>query len=167
MAPLLPQDERRLLAGYYVQIGDTGKDSAFRTKHLCEWLHCRWRVKRIPEYEDDDTPYNATSDEALKRDIKIYIRDSKRVQFANKILAERGLIKHSQDQPEAGVTVVTLSLEGYDLGRRYSSLLGSTGIWFEEYKNHWLWLVVAFMGAAFASKLIEFVANLVFIKPAT
>ena len=39
----------------------------------------------------------------------------------------------------------------------YARFLTRSGEWFEEYRNHWLWLIVAFFGGAIGTKLVEFI----------
>ena len=112
---------------------------------MCEWLSCWLTVNKIPEYEDEEKKTNLDF-EALKKAIPIHIRGRRRVALANKHLAERGLIQLTEGQPEPNLVVVSVTLAGYDLGRRYASVLDCTGIWFEEYRNHWLWLIAACIG---------------------
>jgi hypothetical protein len=55
------------------------------------------------------------------------------------------------------VVLITLTVEGYDLGRKYARFLTRSGEWFEEYRNHWLWLIVAFFGGAIGAKVLELI----------
>ena len=43
--------------------------------------------------------------------------------------------------------------------RRYSNFLESSGLWFQEYKHHWIWLIVALFGGALGVKLFDFIAS--------
>jgi len=60
-----------------------------------------------------------------------------RVKIANKILNRRNLLAFYNDQDDA--VTVQLSLEGYDLGRKYSSKPHIILLWCEEYK---FWLIL-------------------------
>ncbi|MBA7690936.1 hypothetical protein ES703_99472 [subsurface metagenome] len=60
-----------------------------------------------------------------------------RVKIASKMLKQRDLLDFFNDQNEA--VTVQLSLEGYDLGRKYSKKRGMLWIWCNEYK---LWVIL-------------------------
>jgi len=157
----LPKDERRLLAGYYSSIGDVGTENVYCLGALARLLRFRGHKAAIPEY-GDAVP---SSDESSNLDTKAaeaieYIRASKRIEKANTLLAERGLIRVTPHQHEHDVVVIGLSVDGYDLGRRYSNTLESSGLWFQEYRNHWIWLIVAILGGTIGVKLIDWIGTL-------
>lgn len=60
-----------------------------------------------------------------------------RVKIASKMLKQRDLLDFFNDQNEA--VTVQLSLDGYDLGRKYSSRLGTAWVWCNEYK---IWIIL-------------------------
>ena len=60
-----------------------------------------------------------------------------RVKIASKMLKRRNLLDFYNDQVDA--VTVQLSLEGFDLGRKYSSTLGTVWVWCNEYK---LWIIL-------------------------
>ena len=156
----LPKDERRLLAGYFTQIGEINSERVYRTDDLCGLLKFRGHRKHIREYRDPESPSSNSGDvEAMKREAVTYFRCTNRIDAANTLLAERGLITVTPHEHEPHVVVIGLTLAGYDLGRRYSNFLESSGLWFQEYKNHWIWLIVAFFGGALGVKLIDFIAS--------
>lgn len=80
-----------------------------------------------------------------------------RVKIASKMLKQRDLLDFFNDQNEA--VTVQLSLEGYDLGRKYSSWWTRSGLWFAEYKNHWIWLIVSFLGGIIGGLLINWMSK--------
>ena len=156
----LSKVERRLLAGYFTQIGEIKSNKVYRTGELCDLLKFGGHRKQIPEYGDVQTPSRDSGDVvSMKREVVTFIRCTNRIDVANKLLAERGLITVTPHQHEHHVIVIGLTLPGYDLGRRYSSFLESSGLWFQEYKNHWIWLIVAFFGGALGVKLFDFIAS--------
>jgi hypothetical protein len=79
-----------------------------------------------------------------------------RAKIASKTLQKRGLIAFLNDQGDA--LTVQLSLEGYDLGRKYSSCLIRSGLWFAEYKDHWFWLIISFLGGVIGGLLINWLS---------
>ncbi len=157
----LTKDERRLLAGYFRQIGRIGTEKTYRITDLCDLLKFRGHRKKIAEYGDSETPCDNSGDvESLKRKIASYVHCDNRIRRGNELLAERGLITLTSHQHERNVVVIGLTLGGFDLGRRYSNFLESSGLCFQEYKNHWIWLIAAFFGGTLGVKLIDFIASL-------
>lgn len=158
----LPKDERRLLAGYYSLIGDVGTEKVYRLGDLARLLRFRGHKAAIPEYGVAvASAYESGDLDAVKREVVEYIQASKRIQKANNLLAKRDLIHVTPHQHEPDVVAIALSVDGYDLGRRYSNVLESSGLCFQEYRNHWMWLIVASLGGGFVVKLIEWIGTLV------
>jgi hypothetical protein len=67
------------------------------------------------------------------------------------------LERHEHDP---SVVLIGLTVTGYDLGRKYARFLTRSGLWFEEYRNHWLWLIAAFIGGAISTRFLDFVIAL-------
>jgi hypothetical protein len=152
----LPIDERRLLAAYFVSIGRLGADEAFQLDTLGRALSFTWRVTLMLPYGEE--PARPIDDQkALKEATVKYIRESKRVEAANRTLAARGLIALSPAQPVPSVVVLNLTLAGYDLGRRYASWWDWSGLLFREYKDHWLWLLAACAGGGVVAKFLALI----------
>lgn len=76
---------------------------------------------------------------------KKFLADKAIVDAANAALVERTLIKLSPHITNLYVGV-SLTIEGYDLGRKYSRWLTQSGLRFEEYRNHCIMLIVGFLG---------------------
>jgi hypothetical protein len=150
----LPKDERLILAGLYHNIPD-GQDAAYHVLDLIRFLTAKYAKIDLPDTEDaesgqDDSPPQST---------KAYIDNEKRVQHALRQLSSRGLItltahQHAHELGE-NIVVVALTLPGYDLGRRYANWFDRTGLCFQEYRHHWLWLIVAFVGGGIVGNLID------------
>lgn len=155
----ITKDERRLLAGYYSAIGDVGETKVYRVGSLVPLLRCWGRnANEYGDTRDTDSTFPKDDKKWLKR----YFDQTNRIKWANKHLATRKLIVLEQHQHENDVVIVGLTLDGYDLGRKYTSWISRSGIWFDEYKGHWLWLVAAFVGGGAASKLLELILSSVF-----
>ncbi len=155
----LPQDERRLLTAYYRLIGDIEEQRVYRISDLCRLFDRRFDPASIREYgespsDDANEPHDI---EKMKEGIKALIARMSRLKIANRLLAERGLMTVQNHQSEHNVIVVALTVDGYDLGRRYSRWFEKTGLWFHEYRNHWVWLIVAFLGGLVATLLVDLV----------
>ncbi len=132
----IPRDERRLLVGYYCSIHAVGSEKEYGTGEFAEFLRCQ------------------TNSEVLERDIEQAAAVLARSRKANKVLSARGLIICTPIQPGTSVKV-GLTIKGYDLGRRYSNWFSWSGLWFYEYRNHWIWLIAGSFGGAVLTKLVE------------
>ena len=136
----LPKDERLLLVGYYNSIHAVGCEKVYGTEEFEKFLHCQRNSG------------NTIKDCARVADALV------RSEMANKVLSERGLITYTPPAvtpyPDPSVRV-SLTVEGYDLGRRYSHWFSRSGLWFNEYRNHWIWLLAAAIGGVVITNLVE------------
>jgi hypothetical protein len=155
----LPSDERRLLAGYFRNIGRPDEPKAYRMRDLVRLLS--WRCVRIVEYGDETgTPTDTPTFERVKDAIPEYIRDSARVDHVNGLLASRKLVDVTSHEAEGDVRILALTLEGYDLGRRYSSWWNRLGLWFEHIRHHPVCLVVVFLLGVVSTLVIQWLFSL-------
>jgi len=116
----LPRDERRLLAYYFTKLKRPKDFEIFRDPmELMKVLG--YHLKRTTEAQN--SPFLL------------------RVIDANDNLKDRGLAKIQQEPTGMDVTV-SLTLEGWDLGRKYNHWFTMTGLWWAEYKSHWIWSIV-------------------------
>ena len=76
---------------------------------------------------------------------------------ASNSLQKRNLIAFLHHRGDA--ITVQLSLEGYDLGRKYSSWWTRSGLWFAEFKNHWIWFIVSFLGGVIGALLVNWLSR--------
>ena len=166
----LQKDERRLLEGYYLKIGDVDKEIWFDTTL---WIPV---MKSKPSEVKDNagkvkshfnggaTKSNKQGDfdpQTMKVAAHQAIQDKTRLDVANKKLEQRPLIKIHKHQSEVGVASISLTLTGYDLGRKYNSWWTRSGLWFAEYKDHWFWLIVSFLGGIIGALLVGWLSNVV------
>jgi hypothetical protein len=119
-----------------------------------------WRPRsKVPEHGDGPQPSDNDSGDAkdIRRWVEDRFKETNRIERANKHLHERALIVLERHQHETDVVLITLTVDGYDAGRKYAGFLARSGLWFEEYRNHWLWLIAAFFGGAIGAKLVDFI----------
>jgi len=156
----LPRNERKLLSYYYRQINKVETDQKFEITDL---------IKVLRKKEQSGPP-------KTKREI---ILDSyNTLESVNNLLSQRDLIKwknldpnsisaaYSFDHPTSQELFentkvnlcITLTIKGYDLGRKYSSWWTRSGLWFAEYKNHWIWIIVSFLGGVIGGLLINWLS---------
>lgn len=157
----LPKDERKLLSYYYRQINKVETDQKFEIIDL---------IKALRKKERSGPP-------KTKREI---ILDSyNTLESVNNLLNQRDLIKWKNLDPKSIIAAysfdhptsqelfentkvnlcITLTIKGYDLGRKYSSWWTRSGLWFAEYKNHWIWLIVSFLGGVIGGLLINWMSK--------
>jgi hypothetical protein len=178
----LPRDERHILLAYYVNIFDfDDRDVARHLKnpkwfHSSDWTYVlklpqwvpvvslsllRKRARQIKAYGDrDGSP--SKEDILSKRGQKIVeqtIQSLKRLEIANAHLTDRKLIEITPHKSESEVAGVLLTLEGHDLGRKYNSWFYRSGLWFREHKDHWVWLVVSFLGGVLGALLVQWLSD--------
>jgi len=155
----LPKDERRLLAGYYKLIGEVKESKGYHEGNLVHLLDRRPDLARVHEYgrpggsADSEDEYSDI--EAFKSAIKRQGALQSRVSKANAALVAREMIALGEHQHEQSVVFVGLTITGYDLGRRYTSFWNGSGLWFEEYRNHWVWWIMSFLGGFAAALLLD------------
>jgi hypothetical protein len=153
----LPKDERLLLSGLYHNVQD-GEDLAFEVQDLATCFKHGYRKQKIPEYRDANGPQHGIKSEDSAY-MEAYFENDERVRSAIRRLAGRGLITHVDHQHVRNVVVIGPTLAGHDLGGQYSKLFSRTGLWFREYKDHWLWLLVAFIGGGFVGGIVSNLAD--------
>jgi hypothetical protein len=157
----LQKDERHLLAGYYINVGGIDSERWYSIAELAKLLRRGKYRRRIPEY-GEETPAVAANPtfESLKAEITELAQSTRRVELANSLLVNLGFIRMTPHQIDGKVVGVTLTLPGFDLGRRYCSLIQRSNLWFGEYRNHWVWLVLAFFGGVVVTKAADFMVKL-------
>ena len=83
-----------------------------------------------------------------------------RIKRASKTLEKRDLLAFLNFQGDA--VTVQLSLQGYDVGRKYNSWLSRSNIWYAEYiRNHWIWNIISFIIGIFATLLIQWLSKVI------
>jgi hypothetical protein len=146
----LPKDERRLLEGYYVNIGEVSKQHEFPLDDLLGFIKSNASGHLPP----------ASDSQQYVEEFKAWLKDRNKVIIANKALEKRGLITspNLELEPSAPITI-SLSITGYDLGRKYNSWWSRSGLWFAEYKDHWFWLIVGFLGGIIGALIVNWLSN--------
>lgn len=150
----LSADERRLLEGYAAKIERPGIARQFRVRALTQFIKTARPSKiaaKVRQYGESNMEESQSSLEEMKRKISEYIDERARIEVAHLLLTERALLSVVQHESELDVVGVTLTVAGYDQGRKYARWLSRSGEWFEEYRNHWLFLIAAFFGGVWSA----------------
>jgi hypothetical protein len=138
----LPEEERRLLRIYYLAKKDHAhpyKVQLYKMADLCIVFGAAKRLKAA-ERAVGELLNTRWPPEMMKKLVNRTIVDA-----ANDALEKRGLIELSRHDIRLDVEV-SLTSQGYDLGRKYSWWFTRTGLHFAEYRNHWIMLVLGFLG---------------------
>ena len=159
----LPKDERKLLSYYYRQINTVETDQRFEIRDL---------IKALGKKEQPGQP-------ETKREIILDTYNT--LENVNNLLSQRGLITwenlnpdsisaaYSFDHPTSQELFentkvnlcITLTIKGYDLGRKYSSWWIRSGLWFAEYRHHWIWVIGGFVGGIIATLLVQWLSKVI------
>jgi len=92
-------------------------------------------------------------------DFQTICSDKNSAEAAASILNERKLvILRETDEPKGHIDI-GLRVEGYDLARQYSHWFTRSGLWFREHKDHWIWLIVSFLGGVLASLVVQWLSD--------
>ena len=160
----IPKDERRLLAGLYRLIGEPGTREAYRDDSLGTLLDSPRRWRKVRQYGDegdgDDGSCSTDDIDRRKRQNARLIHLKERVTRAVKVLESRNLIRFSPHQNVGSVVIVELTVEGLDLGRKYATFLERSGLWFREYRYHWLCMLLGYVACYATPFLIKLVGSL-------
>jgi len=162
----LPRAERQLLMLYTVSDPDlNGNAMLFSVKQLGETATKRLRARQIAKCAaqvrgaNDQTsqgtncrPKNSGGSEHMK-----WLSTKGVIESANNRLQKRDLIETRECG--TGLYEVTLKLAGWDLGCNYNSWWDRTGLWFREYKDHWVWLIVSFIGGVLGALVVQWLLN--------
>ena len=176
----LPRDERHLLVGFYVNILNVNDRNV--TNYLDnpkwfekqDWTHVlkesRWIpiltpyfVKRaalkVKTYGDNNHEPIKNEKTINKKKIISYIFLLRRLDIASSSLLKRSMITMQNHGQDANVVGISLTIQGQDLGRKYNSWGTRTGQWFAEYKDHWFWLIVSFLGGIIGALIVNWLSK--------
>jgi len=175
----LPRDERHLLLGYYVNIFNVNDRNVTGYLDNPKWFEqqdwtnvlkeSRWipiltpyLVKRaalkVKAY-GDNSKKPTEDDKVDKNGIRNYILLSRRLEISSSSLLKRSLINIQKHGNDPNVVGISLTIEGQDLGRKYNSWMTRTGQWFAEYKEHWFWLIIGFLGGIIGALLVNWLSS--------
>jgi len=154
----LPRNERKLLQAYYLKVAEQKggtqitKELWYEVADLAMLLQIRNLKKAMrtlrcygewSTVEKVETGQNLNV-EQLKKEIKQVGQAKANVKTANSALEERLLIGIRKHGSVPSVIGISLTANGWDTGREYNSWYYKTGgMWWAEYKGHWIWSVLA------------------------
>jgi len=86
-----------------------------------------------------------------------WLRAKATIESVNNRLKERDLIE--LNECGTGFYNVKMKLAGWDLGDKYNSWWSRNVLWFREYKDHWIWIIVSFLGGVLGALLINWLSR--------
>jgi hypothetical protein len=168
MVMWLPKDERRLLQGYYLKLKQAGKE--LHIEKINNWVPvmkslCVKHAMNQFEKPQEHSNNSEDSDDGLDG-LKKGIPEFFEINLVNIALKERGLINTKET---IGATSpprsISLTTNGYDLGRKYNSLWLRIKLWYEEYiKSHPIWLISSFLGGVITGLLVNWLSKILVTK---
>ena len=157
----LPKDERKLLRIYYRVVDDfcPMEEKNYSMAELVKVFQANdFDKAAISLLKDVETPSNECEKKDGCEEYKKFLKSKSKIDATNAALVERKLIKLIPSTPELHFSV-NLTLQGYDLGRKYSDWFIRSGLWFAEYKNHWIMLILSIFGGVLGGALVAIIAE--------
>lgn len=177
----LPKDERHLLLAYYVNMFNIDDRNVCRYLNNPKWFELSdwivvlkkpdwipiltpWLIKHaafeVKSYgHGEEISIEKDKSKKVKEEIKSHIKLERRLKISNDGLEKREFIKIQKHQHCDGVVGIGLTIKGCDLGRKYSSWWTRSGLLFTEYKNHWIWIIISFLGGIIGALLINWLST--------
>ncbi len=124
----LPKDERQVLRKYYCHLKNTQESKQFSglssrayqaTRNLLE----RHLLHEIIQGGREHSTFLCTW-------------------LAGEEVSLRGLLSSSEEDESGETIILRLTLDGLDLALKYESFFIRSGLWWKEYRHHWIWLVI-------------------------
>ena len=158
----LPKDEGKLLRYYYHQINKVEAAQNFEIRDI---------IKAFGKKERSGPP---------QAKMQIILDTYTRLEDVNNLLSQRNLIKWENLSPDSirvlqalpktsealswpentNVNLcITLTIKGYDSGRKYSSRWTHSGLWFAEYRDHWFGLILSFLGGIVGALIVNWLSK--------
>jgi len=161
----LPKEERRLLMFYAAYDRDfRGVATTFSIDEL-QWLTTKPRkiakcAGELRKKRDDGISranHAGCPDSGLTERCLSWLKAKATIESANNRLRERGLVDHRECG--TGQYEITMRLAGWDVGNKYNRWWSRTHLWFAHYKDHWVWLIVSFLGGVLGALLVQWLSD--------
>jgi len=153
----LPKDERRLIEGYYINIGEAEKEEWYGMSNwipVIRTLRVKDRAQEVKSYlkgGKSQSEHDKLDPKDRGGSMKKWLKYRNRINIANTSLKARKLIELRNHQSESDVKAISLTIQGYDLGKKYSSIPHTILLWCNEYK---VWIILGLI-ISFVSVLVK------------
>ena len=128
----IPKDERKTLLKYYHNLRDTQEYKRFIALSERTYNSTCNLINRSLLHEIKEGGYEHT--------------ESLTAFLAKDPIDLQNFLANPETDMECNEITLRLTLEGYDLAFKYDSWWYRTGgMWWAEYKGHWVWILVGFI----------------------
>lgn len=137
----LSKDERKVLFKYYDYLQNTQEYRRFESLSRRVYISTRNLIVRdlVHEIKEGGTEHVESLTALLAMEpIKLHT-----------------FLASSENDIECNGLTLCLTIQGYDLASKYDHWFSRTGLWFAEYKDHWIWLLCAFIGGIIGALIVE------------
>jgi hypothetical protein len=141
----LPKDERETLRKYHSHIHNIDESICFNnlservcnaTRNLIE----RGLLLEIKEGGKEHNEYMITW-------------------LAGDSVSFKGFLSFSEEDEVRQNVVLKFTLNGLDLANKYDNWWSRSNLWYAEHiKNHWIWLILSFLGGVISALLINWLS---------
>lgn len=166
----LPKEERHLLMVYTVfDPNFDGQEEVFKVEDL-KWVLDKClrpskivtKASELRKAKRQDQGGNTLKNTQIDRDKAVeeymsWLKAKATIESVNNRLSERGLIE--SHECGTGYYNVRMTLAGWDLGDKYNSWGTRNVLWFREYKDHWIWIIISFLGGIIGGLLINWLSK--------
>ncbi len=135
------------MSDYHHTRDQVGKERNYSLEDLVVVLYCK-NIKEVSDHIKRKSQRKTF--ENLNENVQGYLDESNRVRSANEALQQRGLVALTP-QKDSQLITLSLTVQGDDLGKKYSSKLHTFLLLCNEYKV-WiiLGLIISFVGVLIA-----------------
>lgn len=164
----LPAEERRLLMFFTACDPDftgnvmplsIGQLRETATKRLCpgQIAERAARVREKKGHHGGETDGASSSGRDAVASMKSWLSAKRTVESAGNRLHARGLIEYCERG--TGQYEIKVKLAGWDLGDKYMRWWSRGVLRFREYKDHWIWLIVSFVGGVLGALFVQWLSR--------
>ena len=132
------------------------REEVFELDQLTKLLRIgRSRIRKYGEETKEGIP-SEDAIERFGRNLEKYFHACRRVERANELLVKRELVCADPHKHLASIFVLSLTLEGFDLGRKYDNVWDWSNLWYQaRVRHHWVWLLVTFAAGGVVMKFLD------------
>lgn len=79
--------------------------------------------------------------------------------IARELVDLANFLSSSKEDEVVQKVILEFTLKGLDLANKYNCWFTRSGLWFAECKDHWLWLILGFIGGILGALLVNWLSN--------
>ncbi|MCK5113265.1 MAG: hypothetical protein KAR11_00695 [Phycisphaerae bacterium] len=152
----LPKDERLVLKMLYKKCPGPGKEDHFPETELSHLLEPSKKTEGGGSDNNDD---DGVDYKKLAQDVESIIKNMENAKIICSRLKERQLIEYNEYLAPGNYSKCSLklSIDGWDLGHKYSTWWGTIHLWWKEHFNHPVILGIAYLLGAITTVVLQWI----------